>query len=234
MELSPLPSLQSLIDRTPGAGGQPFQGLAPAGDCGRLFLEEEGWGAPRHVPPPWFPAASRPAHGPLSQSRAECGVELALSWDSTGPWLLDACPCLPSEQFSQGLVCLLRTERARPFPLSVPPGNLVGPAAAGLPPGPPGPAAPCGASWQKRGDRNRSTEPHAGFWGLGHVARPWALLSICLWSRPSLNALPPASVHGGRVLPADQTCGLQGRSHLYSPRLGDALIRTSHEKEKQR
>ena len=69
----------------------------------------------------------------LSQSRAECGVELALSWDSTGPWLLDACPCLPSEQFSQGLVCLLRTERARPFPLSVPPGNLVGPAAAGLP-----------------------------------------------------------------------------------------------------
>lgn len=47
----PPPSLQSLIDRNPGAGGQPFQGLAPAGDRGQLFLEEEGWGAPQHVPP---------------------------------------------------------------------------------------------------------------------------------------------------------------------------------------
>ena len=123
-ELSPLPPLQSLTDRTPGVGGQ-----RPAVSGGRGVGCSPARGPLRRLPT---------GRDPLSQSRAERGVESAFSWDSARPGSRTPAPS-PQELFSQGLV---RRLGARPLPLSA------------------------------------------------------ALLSVCPWSRPSLSALPPASVRG--------------------------------------
>ncbi|CAM9656823.1 unnamed protein product [Rangifer tarandus platyrhynchus] len=174
-------------------GDSPSRAWRQRGTVAGRFWRKRGRVLPGTWPPP--PVPSRLPTGPRrpfpEQGRAGCGISLLPGQCQARA--LDARPRIPCELFSQGLVRRLRRS-ARFRSLSLPPGNLLAlqrPDRLLAP-------WPRGSPWRFLAEKRRQTEEHrAPRWGLGAgPCGPARGPSLCPWSRPSLNALPPASVRG--------------------------------------